>query len=126
ISGVDTGGSNWAPVDTISADLAPDDPDPGVAIATTPVPGDVAFLARNRQGLLVNDTLASSFFPIGGVLASPPRAVAIYYKTIVRTDVAAIIDDHGHPGVWWRYNDDNYQAPCYYNRPGTCLQCGLP
>jgi hypothetical protein len=61
---------------------------------------------------------------IGGVLVSPP-AVAAIYQASIRTDVAAIIDDHGHPGVWWRYNDGQYKVPCYYNQPGACLACGL-
>ena len=33
ITGVDAGGSDWVPADNISADLAPDDQNPGVAIA---------------------------------------------------------------------------------------------
>jgi len=45
--------------------------------------------------------------------------------TVIRTDIAAIIDDHGHPGVWWRYQDALPAFPCYYNRPGACLECGL-
>jgi hypothetical protein len=121
---VATGGSDWAVADNISADLAPDDPDPGVAIALLGTPGDVSFFARNRQGLLVSDTVTLTYYPIGGVLVSPPTVAAIYSGAI-RTDVAAIIDDHGHPGVWWRYNDMNYRPPCHYNQPGTCLQCGL-
>ena len=84
----------------------------------------MAFFGRNQSGLLVTDTLALSYFPIGGVLASPPGAVAVY-NGHARMDVAAIVDDHGHPGVWWRYNDQSYTPPCYYNRPATCLQCGL-
>jgi hypothetical protein len=124
ITGVDSGGSAWVPAANISADLAPDDPDPGVAIVATPTPGDLAFFARNQQGLLAADTVAAKFFSIGGLIASAPGVAAVY--TGVRTDVAAIIDDHGHPGVWWRYSDGYYKAPCTYNRPGTCLQCGGP
>jgi len=122
--GLDTGVTSWAPVNPITSDLAPDDP--GIAIAIRPEPGYLDFFGRNSRHLLVDDTALSSDSPIGGVLASPPAAVAIHYSTIVRTDVTAIIDDHGHPGVWWRYHDPNYQAPCYYNSPMTCLTCGLP
>jgi hypothetical protein len=124
ITGVDTGGSDWVTAANITADLAPDDPDPGVAISILAAPGDVAFFARNRQGLLVSDTLQLKYASIGGVLVSPP-AVAAIYQASIRTDVAAIIDDHGHPGVWWRYNDGQYKVPCYYNQPGACLACGL-
>jgi hypothetical protein len=124
ITGIDNSISDWATVANVNTDLGPDDPDPGVAITITSTPQDVGFFARNRQGLLLNDTLQSKSFPIGGVLASPPGAVGTYNGSI-RTDVAAIIEDHGHPGVWWRFNDANYVAPCNYNRPGTCQQCGL-
>jgi hypothetical protein len=124
ITGIDTTTGAWISASNINRDLASDDPDPGVAITILKTPRDVAFFARNRQGLLVNETLGSTFFPLGGVLASPPSAVGVY-NGAVRTDVAAIIDDHGHPGVWWRYKDDAYDAPCYYNSLTTCRQCGL-
>jgi len=122
---VHLGGSTWRVADKLNVDLDRDDPDPGVAITLTPEPGELAFFARNRRLLLVNPTTAMTYFPIGGVLASPPAAVAIYHGA-VRTDVAAIIDDHGRPGVWWRFHDEAYKAPCNYNRPGTCAECGLP
>jgi hypothetical protein len=118
------GGGDWAPVETISNDLAPDDPDPGIAIIIPGVPADATFLARNQQGLLVTDTLSTTYFAIGGVLASPPSATTVIHSGI-RTDVAALIDDHGHPGVWWRYHENTAPFPCYYNRPGTCMECGL-
>lgn len=122
---VNRGASAWAPIDTVNDQLAPDDPDPGIAITIAASPGDVVFFARNQQRLLVSDTTQLKFFPIGGVLASPPAAVGIYHGDI-RTDVAAIIEDHGRPGVWWRFRDSAYVAPCHYNRPGTCGVCGLP
>lgn len=84
----------------------------------------MVFFARNHQGLLGSDTRLLKFFAIGRLLASPPGVVSIY-KTFVRADVAAIIDDHGRPGVWWRYNDGDYVPPCHYNLPGTCAECGL-
>jgi hypothetical protein len=124
MSGVDSLISDWAPAENINADLAPNDPNPGVAITPFSTPGGLAFFARNPQGLLVNDTTDSTFASIGGLLVSPPAAVAVYHASL-RTDIAAIIDDHGHPGVWWRFNDAGYTAPCNYNLPGTCAQCGL-
>jgi len=121
ITDVAGGGAAWDKVVTISNDLAPDDPDPGVAIAPSD-PGQVAFFARNQQGLLVSDFFSTTFPSIGGILASPPGVTTIIHGG-VRTDLAAIIDDHGHPGVWWRYYGVAF--PCYYNRPGTCMECGL-
>jgi hypothetical protein len=121
---VNAGGGDWMSAGYVNDHLAPDDPDPGVAISIGATPGDVAFFARDRQRLLTSHTLVHSFFSIGGVLASPPATVAIQHGTL-RRDVAAIIVDHGRPGVWWRYNDGNFAAPCHYNRPGTCAECGL-
>ena len=44
---------------------------------------------------------------------------------MTRIDVAALMDDHGHPGVWWRfYGGNTFTPPCNYNKPGTCAQCG--
>jgi len=123
---VNAGGGTWLPADTVDVDLSRDDPQPGVAIAMSWIPGELDILAANYQGILFTDARQSTSYPIGGVLASPPSAVAIYgLGGLVRTDVAAIIDDHGHPGVWWRYNDGNYVPPCHYNSPTACLQCGL-
>ena len=124
INRVDIGGSDWVAADNFNAYLALDDPSPGVAITMSSTPQDMVFFGRNPQGLLVSESQQSKFFPIGGMLASPPGVVSVYHGA-VRTDVAAIIVDHGRPGVWWRYNDAAYAAPCYYNRPGTCGECGL-
>jgi hypothetical protein len=121
---VNVGGGEWLPADNVNADLAPDDPDPGVAIAISATPGDVEFFARNQRGLLMSQSLALKFPSIGGVLASPP-AVTFIFHGAGRKDVAAIIEDHGRPGVWWRFNDQAFTPPCHYNRPGTCLECGL-
>jgi hypothetical protein len=40
--------------------------------------------------------------------------------------IAALIDDHGHPGVWLKYYgvSGGFQPGCNYNAPGTCAQCG--
>jgi hypothetical protein len=106
----------------VNGDLAPDDPNPGVAITFNFVPNALTYFARNQQGLLVGDTTNTMSPSIGGVLLSPPAVVTIYYAA-VRTDVAAIIDDHGHPGVWWRFNDASYTAPCS-DTGAPCAPCG--
>src|SRR6185503_18569941 len=79
---VDAGGGQWVRAESISNDLAPDDPDPGVAIATYGFPGDVSFFARNQQGLLANETLRETYSSIGGMLVSPPGVVAITHTVI--------------------------------------------
>jgi hypothetical protein len=120
MTGLDDGPGDWLVAQTVTADLAPDDPDPSVAITISSTPGDLVFYARNPQGLLASDTLQTKLYPLGGLLVSPPAATAIYHASI-RTDVAAIVDDHGHPGVWWRFNDAAYEAPCA--DPTTCGGC---
>jgi hypothetical protein len=124
MTNVNMGGSGWMPVDNLKPYLATDDrEDPGIAITMDWMPQNLVFFARNQQDILVSETQQSTFPPIGGVLASPPAVVSVYHA-FVRTDVAAIIVDHGRPGVWWRYNDQNYAPPCYL--PGTCALCGPP
>jgi hypothetical protein len=56
-------------------------------------------------------------------MASPP-AVILAPHGYARIDVAALIEDHGRPGVWWRFFDPGYAAPCNYNLPGACAVCG--
>jgi len=119
---LELGGIGWRAAEHLNDDLDRDDPDPGVGLAPSSELGDLAFYARNRRRLLVNPTTAAKYFPIGGVLASPPAAV-VTFQVAIRTDVAAIIDDHGHPGVWWRFNDQSYAVPCT-NGVGLCAQCG--
>jgi hypothetical protein len=114
---------NWTAVDSL--ELAPGDPKPGVSVQAIRSFGSMGFWARDRTGLLVNASLFSSpAYRIGGVLASVPAAVGSIPAPL-RVDVAALIDDHGKPGVWWRFADPAYTAPCNYNQPGTCGQCGL-
>jgi hypothetical protein len=120
---VDAGGGDWLATSLVkvNGDLALDDPDPGVALTYDSTPNEITFFARNGKGLLVSDTTDATFPSIGGVLLSPPAAVA-YYEGPVRTDVAALVDDHGHPGVWWRFNDVSYTPPC--NASAPCTPCG--
>ena len=114
---------NWTEV--TSLDLDPADPRPGVTVQAITNFGTMGFWARARSGLLVNASLfVDGAYRIGGVLASVPAAVG-QTQSPYRIDVAALIDDHGKPGVWWRFDAPGYNAPCNYNQPGTCGQCGL-
>ena len=115
------GWGNWTAVRTL--DLAPDDSKPGVAINAMRSFDTMGFFARHRTGLLVNVGLNDSYPPLGGVLASVPAVVGNTQGTY-RIDVAALIDDHGKLGVWWRFDDLRYHVPCNFNEPGTCAQCG--
>ena len=120
-SRLQTGGTGWRAAEYLNGDLDPNDPDPGVGIALTSDLGELVFYARNRRRLLVSPTTTAKYFPIGGVLASPPAVVATYHVA-ARTDIAAIIDDHGRPGVWWRFNHPSFTVPCY-DGFGPCAQC---
>jgi hypothetical protein len=123
LTNVNTVKGEWQSAGNINADLGPTEREPGVAITPSDTPADPVFFARNQRGLLVSDTRLQTFFPIGGVLASAPAAVGLYHQT-VRTDVAAIILDHGRPSVWWRYSDGKHVPPC--TRPGSCGTCVVP
>jgi hypothetical protein len=61
----------------------------------------------------------------GGVLASAP-AVVWPRNGVKPVDIAAVIDDHGRPGVWSKFLslDGSDRPPCNDNAPGTCAQCG--
>jgi hypothetical protein len=111
---------DWTAVGPL--DLGPGDPNPGVAIEAQGDFNTMGFFARGRSGRLVNANLYAAF-PLGGVLASVPSAVG-GARGPLRFDVAALIEDHHRPGVWWRFDDLAYRAPCNYNDPGTCAQCG--
>jgi hypothetical protein len=116
---IPSGWGPWLPIDGL--DPGPDDPRPGVTVATLGLLSNTTFFARNRQGILFNSIFGASHI-LGGVLASPPAVVGVIRT--YRTDVAALIDDHGHPGVWWKFSDASYTPPCNYNMTGTCAQCG--
>jgi hypothetical protein len=109
-------------IELIYADLEPADPNPSVAIESWGTVDGVSFLARNRLGQLADLDLGFAY-KLGGVLASAPGGATLS-KDWYRRDVAALIDDHGKLGVWWRYLDFSYQSTCNYNQPGACLQCG--
>ena len=104
----------WVPIPT---DLPPADPDPSIAIAG----GETNFFASDRRGLLVNATRAFGAFTLGGILASAPGAASP--RDDSRLEVAALIDDHGRRGVWWKFHG-GFLPTCVYSAPGTCAQCG--
>jgi len=122
IAGALDGWNAWLSIDTF--DLAPDDRNPGVAVETVGNAADVGYFARDPRGLLVNNSRGTHYYPLGGVLASPPAAVGVHPGSYYRIDIVALVDDHGHPGVWWKFFDRSYQAPCNFNQTGTCAQCG--
>jgi hypothetical protein len=113
-------GSTWVPL-TTNVDLDPKDPAPGVTMQF--IGYNRTFYARNARHEFVT-TDGSYYPPMGGLLKSVPGAVVAPYG-VSRIDVAAVMDDHGHPGVWWKFfSGDGYKPPCSYNAPGTCAQCG--
>jgi hypothetical protein len=111
----------------VDPELDPNDPDPSVSVQMSgdAYAWDWDFYARNARHQLVNVPPQVFYPPLGGVLASAPAAT-ISRAGPPRVNVAALIDDHGRPGVWWRFRDDagNYRPPCNYNAPGACAQCG--
>jgi hypothetical protein len=110
-------GKTWSPV-PLEVDHA--DPAEGIAIAFAP---ELGMFARNPQHALINGSPSFVYPPLGGVLASAP-AVASPAVGGPWIDIAAVIEDHGHPGVWWKFWGPSYVPPCNYNLPGTCAQCG--
>ena len=86
--------SYWIP---LPLEVDPADPAPGIVITK-----GLGFFGRNASHALVNGTPTYNYPPLGGVLASAP-GVAEAPTGVTRVDVAALIDDHGHPGVWWRF-----------------------
>jgi hypothetical protein len=102
--------------------LSPSDPDPSVAV-TGYFGYGLTFYARDAHGLLEQATIGSGIYLLGGLLASGPAAVFVN-RGHSRTDIVALVDDHGHPGVWLKFGSDQYTAPCNYNARGTCAVCG--
>jgi hypothetical protein len=119
IGGNDGGfdGSYWQrlPIDLMDAD-----PNPGVAIQV--YAGELGFHGRNARRAHAESTSSGSLPPLGGVLTAAPGVVSPREGDL-RIDVAAVIEDHGHPGVWWKFWG-GFTPPCNYNVPGTCAQCG--
>jgi len=123
-SGVSFSASVWSRRTTLSLRAA--DPNPGVAIQA--YLDDYAIFARNPRGRLVNSQATYQVVQ-GGILTGPPAATSARSGQ-PWAHVAALIDDHGHPGVWVKWygeaapGQQTYDPPCNYNQPGTCGQCG--
>jgi hypothetical protein len=107
----------WIP---IAISVSADDPDPSVAVASL---RPLDYFVRDANGLLVHLHDATIPLEIGGMPITTPSAAG---STVGdhRVDLAAVIDDHGHPGVWWKFLSPQTTPPCNYNAPGTCAQCG--
>jgi WD40 repeat protein len=124
INGNNLGGVDWGTWLRLPYDLEDyGDPSPSFALETTG--NSVLLFARDAQGSLIAfEHLRGLYSPLGGVLTSAPGAASS--KDKFRSNVAAVIDDHGRPGVWWKFNGayDGYTPPCNYNAPGMCAECG--
>jgi hypothetical protein len=107
----------WLPISSI--DLMPGDPDPGVTVQI--YGNDVGLYARGARGILV-ESAPWGRVDLGGVISAAPGAMAAITGE-PWVDIAAVIDDHQHPGVWLKFYG-GFQAVCNYNAPGTCGQCG--
>jgi hypothetical protein len=85
-----------------------DDPEPAVvALSTTGSFEDLAFLARGSRGLLIRVSPDGTLDRLGGLLASPPGAASAGARVVV----VGLMNDHGRPGVWWRFAG-GFTPPC--------------
>lgn len=128
--GVDHGGwvigptpSSWGDWLPVGVSVLPEDPDPGVAMASNSNLHNLDYFTRDANGLLLYKVDGGNLLEIGGMPISTPGAVGSA-RGDLRVDIAAVIDDHGHPGVWWKFLSTQNTPPCNYNAPGTCAQCG--
>jgi hypothetical protein len=124
-SSTDFGNNFWVRLPGV--DIEQGDPDPVVAVTATgadPTSFAESYFARGSNGRLIDNNQSQRTFNLGGILASGP-GVASALDGDFWVHIAALINDHGHPGVWLKYYGWNgYVAPCNYNAPGTCGQCG--
>jgi hypothetical protein len=117
-AGVDFSTSAWVLLPGI--ELMPSDPDPAVAVQA--YGNAIGLYARGPHGTLIDASPYYFISPLGGLIKSAPGVTsALDGEPWVH--FAAVIDDHGHPGVWLKYYG-GFQALCNYNAPGTCAQCG--
>jgi hypothetical protein len=99
------------------------DPEPSVGIAGP----DARYFAPDRRGLIRSASRWEPSYVIGGLVSS--SVGASLSRDYSRYDIAALVDDHGRPGVWWKYNSgvatgSKFVPPCNYNAPGACAVCG--
>jgi hypothetical protein len=111
----------WVPSTGLS--VSPQDPDPSVALASTGGFGGLDLFVRDPNGLILQAVESGGQGELGGMPLSALGVVGSV-RGDVRVDVVAVIDDHGHPGVWWKFLTSQLTPPCNYNAPGTCAQCG--
>jgi hypothetical protein len=115
--------NNWGGWLPLHISVSPEDPDPGVALASNAGLGQLNYFTRDENGLLHQKIDSGAMFELGGMPISTPGTVGTA-RGDLRVDVVALIDDHGHPGVWWKFLSTQNTPPCNYNAPGTCAQCG--
>ena len=120
IGGTLGGWGGWV---SVPIQLSPLDPEPSVALGGS----DVRYFGPDRRGLLVSASRWEATYTIGGLLAS--SAGAVLSRDMSRYDVVGLVDDHGRPGVWWKFNGGSavnrgFVPPCNYNAPGACAVCG--
>ncbi|HEY7374515.1 MAG TPA: hypothetical protein VIF57_20295, partial [Polyangia bacterium] len=119
-SGIGFDSSDWSRLPGTS--FASNDPDPQAVVQ---VYGDaVGFYARGPRGTLIDTSPWSFIVALGGLIESAPGVTpALNGEPWVH--IAAVIEDHGQPGVWVKFfGSGAIPAPCNYNAPGTCAQCG--
>ena len=94
--------NNWGGWLPLHISVSPEDLDPGVALASNTGLGQLNYFTRDENGLLQQKIDSGAMFELGGMPISTPGAVGTA-RGDLRVDVVALIDDHGHPGVWWKF-----------------------
>lgn len=108
----------------VGVSLSPEDTNPAVAMASTGGWWYASnFFVSDPDGVLFQSSKGGTPLELGGLLMSAPGAVGTN-RGDVRIDLVALIIDHGHPGVWWKFQSTHNSPACHYNAPGTCAQCG--
>jgi hypothetical protein len=122
IGSTPTGWGTWVPAEGFA--VSRDDAEPGVAVAGLGGLSGMNILVRDPRGLLLlGNIYGSNNLPLGGVLASAPGVAVAKEQDGHRVDIVALIDDHHHPGVWWKFRG-GFTPPCNYKLTGTCTTCG--
>ncbi len=105
---------------TVGVYASADDPDASIPMAGLE---ELDYVIRDPNGLLLSLLNGTNAVEIGGMPLSTPGVVGTL-RGDRRVDIAALINDHRRPGVWWKFLSTQNTPPCNYNAPGTCAQCG--
>jgi len=111
----------WIPYGGFS--VSSQDPNPSVALASTGGFNGLGLYSRDPNGLMQQAGVGGGLLELGGMPLSALGTVGVI-RGDIRVDIVALIDDHGHAGVWWKFLSTQNTPPCNYNAPGTCAQCG--